>query len=308
MARGWGFAWPTVGVRVAIALASAVGVLCVVAGPAAARRAKHKPVTGLVGTMVYSGSISYTGDDTDERVLANCGEADNVAPEAEHRTLGLKFTTTYRHVVLSINNGHKHNGIQELAGTTKLGATSYTDRGTNYRPSGPDVDPGDCLSFQTKVTWNCSGRLVRAVGGSLTLFSEVTRFKFELDPIANIGASPSVCASAWYPRGDPLSYGDPAYTNAGDFTGYWDDQGGFTEFGLLAGLHAENALNLGTSKAWAGLARRRVFTKVLTQGQLPAGFADCTMLDDAANLKDTCAQTQDGQAKLTFIVTKVLHK
>jgi hypothetical protein len=301
-----GFAWPK-GMRLAIALVSAAAVLSVVAGPAMARRAKHKPVTGLVGTMVYSGSISYAGDDTDERVLANCGDADNVAPEAEHRTLGLKFTTTYKHVVLSINNGRKHNGIQELAGTTKLGATSYTDRGTNYRAGGPDVDPSDCLSAQTKVTWNCSGRLARAVGGVLTLFSDITRFKFDIDPIADIGASPGVCATAWYPREDPLSYGDPAYTNAGDFTGYWDDQGGFTEFGLLAGLHAQQALNLGTAKAWAALAHKRVMTKVLTQGQLPAGFTDCTLLDDVSILKDTCAQTQDGQAKLTFVVTKVLH-
>lgn len=301
------FAWPTVATRAAIALVSAAAVLSVVAGPAMARRVKHKPVTGLVGTIIYSGSISYSGDDTDDRVQANCGGVDNLAPEAEHRTLGLKFTTTYRHVVLSINNGQKHGAVQEFSGSSKLGATSYTDRGTNYRPAGPDVDPGDCLSLQTKVTWNCSGRLAHPVGGPLTLFSDITRFKFEIEPIVDIGASPSVCASAWYPREDPLSYGDPAYTNAGDFTGYWDDQGGFTEFGLLAGLRAQNTLTLGTAKAWAALARRRSITRVLTQGALPQGFTNCTMSDDAANVKDTCAQSQDGQAKLTFIVTKILH-
>jgi hypothetical protein len=264
-------------------------------------------VTGLVGTLIYSGSISYTGDDTDLRVQANCGGPDSLVPESEHRTLGLKFATSYKHVVLSINNGRTHNPVQELSGHTSLGSTSYTDRGTNYRAGNPDVDPGDCLSTQTKVTWNCSGRMSRAGGGSLTLFSDITRFKLEVDPIAYIGATPSTCANAWYPRQDPLSYGDVAYTSAGDFTGYWDNQWGFTQFGLLAGLHAERTLNLGTAKAWAALARQRVKTVVLNQRQLAAGFTDCSSADDAADVKDSCEQTLDGQAKLKFIVTKVLY-
>jgi hypothetical protein len=126
--RFWG---PRVGVRVATCLAAALAVLTASAGPAAARRAKkHRPVTGLIGNLIYSGSISYTGDDTDLRVQANCGGADSAVPESEHRTLGLKFATTYKHVVLSINNGRKHNQVQELSGRTVLGSTSYTDRGT----------------------------------------------------------------------------------------------------------------------------------------------------------------------------------
>jgi hypothetical protein len=73
-------------------------------------------------------------------------------------------------------------------------------------------------------------------------------FKLEMIPIAYIGATPSTCANAWYPRQDPLSYGDVAYTSAGDFTGYWDNQSGFTEFGLLDGLRAGHTLNLGTRR------------------------------------------------------------
>jgi hypothetical protein len=300
-------AWPAAGFRIALALSAALAVVAMVAGPAAARRAKHRPVTGLAGTLIYSGSISYTGDNTDQRVQANCGGDGSYAPESEHRTLVLHFTTTFRHVVLSINNGRKHNPVQALGGTTKLGRTAYTDRGTNYRSTSPDVDPGDCLSTQTKVTWNCSGRLARPGGSSLTLFSDITRFKFELNPISVVGATPGTCANAWYPQQDPLDWNETVYTDAGDFTGYWDNQGGFTPFGLLGGLTASKTLQLPTAKAWAALARQRVKTLVLNQAPLPDGFTNCSTADDEANVKDACEQTQDGHAVLKFIVSKALY-
>jgi hypothetical protein len=99
--------------------------------------------------------------------------------------------TRPKRVVLSINNGRKHDPVQEFSGRTVLRSTSYTDRGTNYRAGGPDVDPADCLSTQTKVTGNCSGRLSRAGGGSLVLFSDITHFKLQMNPMTYVGATPS---------------------------------------------------------------------------------------------------------------------
>jgi hypothetical protein len=50
-----------------------------------------------------------------------------------------------------------------------------------------------------------------------------------------------------------------------------------------------------------------VLTIQLSQGKLLGGFTDCTSPGDAANVKDSCEQTLDGQAKIRFIVPKALH-
>lgn len=70
--------------------------------------------------MIYSRSIRYTGEDTDLRVPANCDHTDSLVPESQHRTLGLKFTTIYKRVVLSINDGRKHNPVQKFSARTVM--------------------------------------------------------------------------------------------------------------------------------------------------------------------------------------------
>lgn len=297
--RNWGWQGPGVS---ACLLAGLLIAALVPAGSAHAT----KPATGVAGRIVYQGWITYTGNNTDQRVLANCGASGKAsrAPEGDHRTLHVKFKITFAHVTLS----RKGAAIQEHGATATLRSSTYTDRGINYAaPAG--VDPGECRGKLKKVTWSCRGRLVRPAEGFLLLRRENTDFNLEINPIEVLNSKPRTCRHATYPGDSPEQY--PSSVNAAtaaDFTGYWDDQWNFAEYGLLQSLPTRWGIDVHRGD-FAKFARtsHSIHRDIARSDDQNSAFTDCSSPDDPANINDACDQTLTGHAEAKFTVTRVLH-
>lgn len=277
-----------------------------VSGSSARVTRRSRPVTGVVGKVVYSGWITYRGNDSDKRVLANCGTSGpaSEAPESDHRTVHLHFRVVFPGVTLS----RQGPAILERGAVASLASSTFTDRGTNYAaPAG--VDPGACRSYLKKVPWSCRGKLTRPAGGFLLVRREVTDFGLELSPTELINSKPRRCLHATYPGDSPEQYpGSVNSATAADFTGYWDDQWNFAEYGLLQSLPTRWELNVHRGD-FAKFARgpHSVTRDIAQRDDQNSSFTDCSAPDNPANVDDSCDQSISGHAEARFVVTRLLH-